>query len=741
MPYIGNTTSDFSIDTGNITNRAVTALKLSPSSVGSNGQVLSVDGSGNLQWSTDSALTLIDEDNMSSNSASSVPSQQSVKAYADTKAVLTGSTNNTITTVTSANALQGEANLTFDGSTLGVTGDVTMTNTSSNPQLALISAANGISEIQFGDTSDAVRGNIIYRSGTAGDALCFNGYNNTERMRIASDGKVGIGTTSPDRTLNITSVTGGNCDVELKAANNTGWCQLIFSDTDAAFRGGIGYEHQNNYMAFYTGAQNERFRIDSGGRVSIGNNPTVHTSTLFHVEDTGELNVKFEGSTSTLGARLTLQNNDTTANSFSQYAFNDAGGQSTSAIQGINTDQTNNYGEIAFLTRNAQGTPPTERVRIDKDGKFGINTANPLATLHVAGDIYSTGDLQLTTDTGKILMGGANDLQLYHDGNNSYLKDTGTGNLKIDGSDNVELQAGGSTKAYTYANGLFVYDQQIPDNGYLNIGNGSDLKIFHDGNDSYIQQGGVGSLSLESSSYVDIRHTSSGTDPILRMVNEANTTAGALNVIRSLHDGRNCAEIRLGRNNDANDFSASAASTQGDIQFWTTQGGSLSRKGTFINSGGLCFGTDTAAANALDDYEEGNFTAGFWASSGNFTTAPTLVNNNGRYTKIGRQVSFSIYVSWSNNGAGGSGNIYMSGLPFTQGNTSVYSGVYFGWWDLDAAAMSSDQTLTGYINNSQSYVVLYKNMVGAGAGAAAMNVNDFMNGKSGNMQLNGTYYV
>ena len=84
---------------------------------------------------------------------------------------------------------------------------------------------------------------------------------------------------------------------------------------------------------------------------------------------------------------------------------------------------------------------------------------------------------------------------------------------------------------------------------------------------------------------------------------------------------------------------------------------------------------------------------------------------------------------------------YLSGLPFTQGNTSVYSGVYFGWWDLDAAAMSSDETLTGYINNGQSYVVFYKCKVGAGTGAAPMNVNDFMNGKSGNMQVNGTYYV
>jgi hypothetical protein len=42
-------------------------------------------------------------------------------------AALTGSTNNTITTVTGANAIQGEANLTFDGSNLNVTGQVNPT--------------------------------------------------------------------------------------------------------------------------------------------------------------------------------------------------------------------------------------------------------------------------------------------------------------------------------------------------------------------------------------------------------------------------------------------------------------------------------------------------------------------------------------------------------------------------------------------------------------------------------------
>ena len=42
---------------------------------------------------------------------------------------LSGSTNNTITTVTGTNALLGEPNLTFDGSTLIVTGAATVSTT------------------------------------------------------------------------------------------------------------------------------------------------------------------------------------------------------------------------------------------------------------------------------------------------------------------------------------------------------------------------------------------------------------------------------------------------------------------------------------------------------------------------------------------------------------------------------------------------------------------------------------
>ena len=91
-----------------------------PAADGSANQLLKTDGSGALGWASDTQSNLLDEDNMSSNSATQPASQQSIKAYADTKTVLTTSTDNTICTVTGANSIQGEANLNFNGTTLTI---------------------------------------------------------------------------------------------------------------------------------------------------------------------------------------------------------------------------------------------------------------------------------------------------------------------------------------------------------------------------------------------------------------------------------------------------------------------------------------------------------------------------------------------------------------------------------------------------------------------------------------------
>ena len=112
----------------------VDALKINGTTISSDdstkvtiAEVVDITGaltaSTSLTLATGTTVTgVLDEDAMGTDSATQLATQQSIKAYADTKAVQTGSTNNTVTTVTGANAFQGEANLTFNGSLLAVTG-------------------------------------------------------------------------------------------------------------------------------------------------------------------------------------------------------------------------------------------------------------------------------------------------------------------------------------------------------------------------------------------------------------------------------------------------------------------------------------------------------------------------------------------------------------------------------------------------------------------------------------------
>jgi hypothetical protein len=88
------------------------------------------------------------------------------------------------------------------------------------------------------------------------------------------------------------------------------------------------------------------------------------------------------------------------------------------------------------------------------------------------------------------------------------------------------------------------------------------------------------------------------------------------------------------------------------------------------NSGGIQFNGDTAAANALDDYEEGTWTIGVsfgGASAGITYDASTLAT----YTKIGRQVTVNGFVALTNKGSS-TGSARITGLPFTIANSSAY---------------------------------------------------------------------
>ncbi len=124
-------------------------------------------------------------------------------------------------------------------------------------------------------------------------------------------------------------------------------------------------------------------------------------------------------------------------------------------------------------------------------------------------------------------------------------------------------------------------------------------------------------------------------------------------------------------------------------------------RGALQLSSGINFPATQVAstdANTLDDYEEGTWTG----TLKGLTTDPTTpVTATGRYTKIGRQVSVDINFSGVNT-TGASGQIKVSGVPFTSNGTVPSTG---------PVMMSSIGTFTGvpvaFIGTGTTEIELY----------------------------------
>ena len=80
--------------------------------------------------------------------------------------------------------------------------------------------------------------------------------------------------------------------------------------------------------------------------------------------------------------------------------------------------------------------------------------------------------------------------------------------------------------------------------------------------------------------------------------------------------------------------------------------------------GGIAFGSDTAAVNTLNHYEEGYWDPAIYTGMDNGSGgAPTYSVQHGRYTKIGNQVTVNYYIQFNVAFSTG-GHIVLSGLPF-----------------------------------------------------------------------------
>ena len=142
----------------------------------------------------------------------------------------------------------------------------------------------------------------------------------------------------------------------------------------------------------------------------------------------------------------------------------------------------------------------------------------------------------------------------------------------------------------------------------------------------------------------------------------------------------------------------------------------------------------TGSANALDDYEEGTFSPTLSGDSGspsgvNFTT------RLGFYTKIGDLVHFDIHLNLSSWSSGPSGNIIVSGLPFTALSTASYdSSVSIG-----LQANFSQGVGGGNVDNNTTHIFLRKHSSSDARSATSSSIASSEVSGNETIFLSGTY--
>jgi hypothetical protein len=244
------------------------------------------------------------------------------------------------------------------------------TDTSGSAVGRLIAAYEGGGGGSYSNVELRAGNGYSYLVNTTNNAMLF-GTNSTERMRLDTSGRLGLGTSSPTALLDVR----GNA---LFNAEDAFW------GFDAATSPRLGFVKKSGSPPIIGVGSATAFSIAHSSGTDI-NTPSSQTyTTRFHITSGGNVGI---GTTS---PTKKLQVEDTSATSTSTFAnviarFVSAASNGDSNIQfsnGVNSSA--NIG-IAGGANLYFGLDGVERMRIDSSGRVGIGTTTPNGRLDVVG--------------------------------------------------------------------------------------------------------------------------------------------------------------------------------------------------------------------------------------------------------------------------------------------------------------------------------------------------------------------
>jgi len=270
------------------------------------------------------------------------------------------------------------------------------------------------------------------------------------------DGILGSATVAATSATNAaTSET--NAATSATAASN--------SATSAATSATNAAASYDNFDDRYLGAKSSAPTVDNDGDALI-------TGALYFNSTTNIMNVYGSGGWQSAGSAVNGTSERTTYTATAGqtvFAATYDTGYIDVYLNGVKllvgTDFTATNGTSITL---ASGASVNDVVDIVAYGTFVLadhytKTASDARYVEVAGDTM-TGNLSFG-DNDKAIFGAGSDLQIYHDGSNSYVDDAGTGNLYVRGNDVIIGKYTGETYLFGNADG--------------------EVRIYHDGNQKF----------------------------------------------------------------------------------------------------------------------------------------------------------------------------------------------------------------------------------------------------------------